>query len=244
MIDYIEIANEIRNRIHPESDSLLLAGSIIRNEGTKYSDLDIVVIYKSMPKAYRESFIYDGVLVETFVHDPETVDYFLNKFDKCNSSSTLAQMIVEGIEIPYSTPLLREIKKEANKYILAGPNKLNKQNIDNMRYAITNLIDDIRDSKNEPELLGTMSSLYTSLSDFYFKANGCWAGSDKYISRLLKKYDVNLEKKFFDAFSTAIRDVNIDKVIEIAEDILKPFGGFLFDGYRLDATEEMRIRKE
>lgn len=243
MIDYIGIANEIRNRKHPESNSLLLAGSIIRNEGTKYSDLDIVVIYQSLQRAYRESFIFDGVLVETFVHDPETVNYFLNNFDKLDNSSTLAQMIVEGIEIPYSTPLSREIKKVANEYIIAGPNELNKQNIDNMRYAITNLVDDIRDSKNKPELLGTMSYLYTSLSEFYFKANGYWAGSDKYVSRLLKKYDVNLEKKLFDAFSTAIKDVNIDKVIEIAEDILKPFGGFLFDGYRLDATEEMRIKK-
>ena len=110
MIDYIGIANEIRNRKHPESNSLLLAGSIIRNEGTKYSDLDIVVIYQSLQRAYRESFIFDGVLVETFVHDPETVNYFLNNFDKLDNSSTLAQMIVEGIEIPYSTPLSREIK--------------------------------------------------------------------------------------------------------------------------------------
>jgi predicted nucleotidyltransferase len=244
MIKYIEITNKIRNEKHPDSDSLILAGSIIRNEGTKYSDLDIVVIYKCLPKAYRESFTYNGVLVETFVHDPETVDFFLNKFDKVNNSSTLAQMIVEGIEIPYSTPLSREIKKRANECILIGPNGLDEQTTQNMRYAITNLIDDIREFKNKPELFGTLSSLYTSLSEFYFKANGYWAGSDKYVSRLMKKYNADLEKNFFDAFYTSIMNGNVDKVIKITEDILRPFGVFLIDGYRFDATEEMRIQKK
>ncbi|NPV00466.1 MAG: nucleotidyltransferase domain-containing protein [Brevinematales bacterium] len=244
MVDYIEIAKEIRNEKYPDSDSVLLAGSIVRNEETKYSDLDIIVIYKCLQKAYRESFIYSGVLVETFVHDPETIDYFLEKYDKSSSSSALSQMIVEGIEIPYSTPLSREIKKKAHGYILAGPNELDEQTNNNMRYAITNLIDDIRDYKNKSELLGTLSYLYISLSEFYFKANGCWAGTDKYVSRLMKKYNADLENKVFDAFNTAIKDENIDKVIKITEDILKPFGGFLFDGYRFDATEEMRMRKQ
>lgn len=243
MINYIGITNKIKNEKHPNSDSLLLAVSIIRNEGTRYSDLDIVVIYKSLPKAYRESFIYNGILVETFVHDPETVDFFLNKFDKVNNSSTLAQMIVEGIEIPYSTPLSSAIKKKANDFILTGPNGLDEQTNNNMRYAITNLIDDIRDPKNKSELFGTLSSLYTSLSEFYFKANGYWAGSDKYVSRLMKKINSDLEKNFFDAFNTAIMNDNVDKVIKITEDILRPFGGFLFDGYRFDATEEMRIQE-
>lgn len=243
VINYIKIAKELRNEKYPDSDSMFLAGSIVRNEGTKYSDLDIVVIYKCLKRAYRESFIYNGVLVETFVHDQETVEYFLEKFDKNCGTSTLAQMIVEGIEIPNSTPLSTAIKKRASEYIMDGPNKLDDQTIDNMRYAITSLIDDIRDFKNRPELLGTLSFLYSSLSEFYFKANGYWAGSDKYVSRLIKKYNADLEMKFFDAFNAAIKEGDVKKVIELTEDILKPFGGLLLNGYRFEATEEMRISK-
>jgi len=61
---------------------LLLAGSIVRGEGTPHSDLDLVVIFDRLPNAYRESFYFGDLPVEAFVHDPETLNYFLFEVDR------------------------------------------------------------------------------------------------------------------------------------------------------------------
>lgn len=244
MQKYLEIAKKVRDTKHPNSNFLFLAGSLLRGEGTNYSDLDIIVIYNKLEKAYRESFIIDGTMVETFVHDPETIDFFIEKFDKPESNPSLAHMIIEGIVIPKENNLSQELKNKAKELISNGPDNCNNQEIINMRYEITNLIDDIRDYRNDSELLGTLNTLYSSLAQFYFKANKYWVGKDKYISRVMVKIDPKLENEFFYAFYEAITNKKIEKVLKITEEILKPFGGFLFDGYRFDAKEEMRTVKE
>ena len=178
MDEYIELAKEIRAAKHPSCNFLFLAGSLIRGEGTRFSDLDIVVIYEKVEKAYRESFIFNGVMVETFVHDPETVDFFVDEFDKQDGNSALAQMIVEGIEIPSATILSQQLKAWARESILRGPDACNQQEIMNMRYAVTNIIDDIRDYRSESELLGSLTCLYSSLAQFFFRANRHWNGGE------------------------------------------------------------------
>ena len=79
---------------------IFLAGSIVRGESTPFSDLDLVVIFDKLPAAYRESFYFQGFPIEAFVHDPETLNYFLYEIDRPSGIPSLAQMIVEGIEIP------------------------------------------------------------------------------------------------------------------------------------------------
>jgi predicted nucleotidyltransferase len=244
MNKYIEIAQKVRDTKHPNCNFLFLAGSLLRGEGTNFSDLDIVVIYDKLEKAYRESFIIDDTMIETFVHDPETIDFFIEKSDKPDSNPSLSNMIIEGIVIPKANPLSQELKNKAKESISKGPDNCNNQEIMNMRYEITNLIDDIRDYRNDSELLGTLSTLYSSLAQFYFKANKYWAGKDKYISRAMMKIDPKIENDFSYAFYEAIINKKIEKVLNITEEILKPFGGFLFDGYRFDAKEEMRTIRE
>ncbi len=56
MDKYIRIAEKIYKEKYSNSAFLILAGSIVRGEGTKTSDLDIVVIYDKLDFAYRESF--------------------------------------------------------------------------------------------------------------------------------------------------------------------------------------------
>lgn len=60
----------------------------------------------------------------------------------------------------------------------------------------------------------------------------------------MMKIDPKLENDFCYAFYEAIINKKIEKVLKITEEILIPFGGFLFDGYRFDAKEEMRTVKE
>jgi predicted nucleotidyltransferase len=72
----IDAARKVARTRYPDAVLLLVAGSIVRGEGTPHSDLDLVVVYPKIEAAFRESFVFDGLPVDTLVHDPETLHYF------------------------------------------------------------------------------------------------------------------------------------------------------------------------
>src|SRR5688500_1680444 len=55
-----------------------VGGSIMRGQGTAASDIDMVVVFPRLERAWRESFMEDEFPVEVFVHDPQTLAYFLD----------------------------------------------------------------------------------------------------------------------------------------------------------------------
>jgi len=237
--ELIEITNEILQTKYPSAEFAFLSGSIVRGEGTAFSDLDIVVIFKDLPNAFRESFYFRKFPVETFVHTPETLNYFIFDLDRPSSIGSLARMVSEGIEVPKKSELSEKLKRLANDY-LANPPKISENEKRDMRCRITDLVDDIRAPRSKEELTASATVLYTVLADFYFRANGFWSAKGKSIPRHLQKINPDLRGKFRADFEELFVDGKQEKVIELAEEILEPHGGFLFDGLRLDASADCR----
>lgn len=119
-----KVAKEIFESKYPDANVVFLAGSIVRGEGTPCSDLDLVVIFDKLPAAYRESFYFQNFPVEALVHDPETLNYFLYEIDRPSGIPSLAQMIVEGVEVPKSNDLSQSLKRLAASVIESCPQKL------------------------------------------------------------------------------------------------------------------------
>src|SRR5436190_24007093 len=117
----INVANEIRLERYPGADVVFAAGSIVRGEGTAFSDLDLVIVHRHLAHAYRESFRFGGYQVEAFVHDRATLEYFIFDMDRPSGVPALPQMIVEGIEVPGPTTMSRMLKELASSVINAGP---------------------------------------------------------------------------------------------------------------------------
>ncbi len=115
------MANAIHANRYPDAVAIFAAGSIVRGEGTPFSDLDLVVVFAELPCAYRESFRFGGYPVEAFVHDPATLEYFFLDADRSSGVPTLPQMFVEGIEIPGPSEMSRSLKRRAAAVIEAGP---------------------------------------------------------------------------------------------------------------------------
>lgn len=241
MEKYIEIANRIYKEKYNNSEFLILAGSIIRGEGTKTSDLDIVVFYNQLDCAFRESFIYDGIMVEVFAHDLSTLKYFMYKFDYNEGTPILATMITEGIVIPKATVLSEEIKKMAKDYIEKGPEEIDVEKINSIRYMITNLVDDLKDSKNRYEQIAIASCLYEDLAKLYFRANRYWIGKSKSIVRVMKKCNPEFTKRYNESFDLLFKNGDDSKVVIIAQEILDMVGGYLFNGYKVEANHDWRI---
>ena len=81
------VVGRIRQQRYAGADVILLAGSVVRGQGTATSDLDLVVLFERLPQAYRESLHADGWPVEAFVHDPDTLRYFFLEHDRAKWSA-------------------------------------------------------------------------------------------------------------------------------------------------------------
>ena len=234
----IEITKEILRVKYREAEFAFLAGSIVRGEGTAFSDLDIVVIYKELPNAFRESFYFRNYPVETFVQTPETCNYFFETNAKTFVPS-LAAMVAEGIEVPAKTDLSISLKHLANEY-LSCPPVISAEEIRDTRAWLTDLIDDIRAPRSKEELTATGTTLYAVLANFYLRTNGAWAAKSKSIPRALKKSNPDFQQRFGASFEQLFVAGETETIIKLTEELLAPHGGFLFNGLRLDASSDCR----
>ncbi len=226
---------------YPAADVIFLAGSVVRGEGTKTSDLDIVVLYESMSNAYRDSYFCGGWPVEAFVHDPQTFNYFVQKVDGPAGVPALAAMVSEGIELPSATVLSRRIKYLANDVLQAGPARWSTTEIDKSRYLISDLIEDLREPRSLSEMYAVAIQLYNAISNHYFRSKGLWSAKGKTIPRRLRKVDATFAGKFESAFESAFAKGETDDIFALANDLLSAHGGFLFEGHRLEAPQDWKI---
>jgi hypothetical protein len=236
------VTKELFETRYQGAEAIFVAGSVVRGEASTYSDLDLVVVFPKVKAAYRESFTHKGWPVEAFIHDEETIRYFFNHVDRPIGRGTLADMIIEGHEVPGPTPLTESLKSYANEIIKEGPPALTAEDLDDRRYHITELIDDIREPRNRQELIASGTLVYVELADYYFRSRRGWIGTGKSMLKRMKRIDPVFARKFTEAFDVLFANGQTSKVVELAEELLAADGGFLFDGYRRDVPSEWRGR--
>ena len=237
--DPVEVAQNILKVKYPDALLAFAGGSFNRGEATAYSDIDLVVIFDRLEHGWRESFTFDGWPVEAFVHDPQTLRYFFAK-DAEEGTSILASMVSEGPAVLASHALADQLKAEARKISAAGPPLWDEPTITEKRYQITNLVDDLRDPRNPIEAAASIAALHQSLGEFYFRTKQLWWCADKHIPRKLAKANPQLAVRWNTAFLKAWSGERA-ALITLAEEILAPYGGFLFDGYKLPAPADWRL---
>ena len=82
--------------------------------------------------------------------------------------------------------------------------------------------------------------LYGLLADFYFRRRSLWSAKGKSIPRQLAKVNPKFQRRFSLAFDKLFANGNTGPVIRLAEEVLKPAGGFLFEGYTVQAPKKWR----
>jgi hypothetical protein len=234
------VVRQLHAERYPDAPLLLLAGSLVRGDGTVHSDLDLVVVHEHVDHAYRESFRYQGWPVEAFVHDAETMEHFFVEVDRPSGVMSLANMVVEGIELPAPSPLSRAVKARARAVLAAGPAPLDTAALRHKRYAITDLVDDLRAPRSPGEQVATAIRLYGALADLHLRARGRWSAHGKHVPRALAADDPAYAARFVAAFDALFAGHESGPVVRLAEETLAPLGGFLFEGHRLDAPASWR----
>ncbi|HEY0098279.1 MAG TPA: nucleotidyltransferase domain-containing protein [Pyrinomonadaceae bacterium] len=239
-ISPVEAAREIFRTRHAGARVLFLAGSVMRGAGTPTSDLDIVVVYEHLPVAYRESFMHGGWPVETFVNDAETLNYFLHESDPQTGFPAMANMVLEGREIPEPSAFSQSMKRLAAASLAAGPPALSEADMRRLRYTLTDVSDDLRHPRSDAELVAAGARLYELVADFYLRSRTLWSARGKAIPARLREVDAAFAARLCEAFETLFKSKRPEGVVALVEEVLEPFGGFLFDGYKLDADNDKR----
>ncbi|WP_144513527.1 nucleotidyltransferase domain-containing protein [Bacillus sp. FJAT-22090] len=227
----IEAAKHFISLHFPDCQGAILAGSVIREEATDTSDLDIVVFSENIHSSYRESLIHDGWPIEVFVHNLTSYKAFFES-DRKRARPSLPRMVAEGLVLK-NEGILKAIQTEAKQLLTAGPEPWTIEVINMKRYFITDALEDFIGSNNRSELLFIANTLAELISEFILRTNFRWIGSSKWIIRSLKEFDEMFAAQFIKAFDLYYLTGKKSEVIAIVEEVLQPYGGRLFEGFSL-----------
>lgn len=225
----LALAETIFSSRYAGASFAFVAGSIMRGQGTYFSDVDLVVVYDHLEAARRESFVIEGVPVEAFVHDVGTLEWFVNE-DVSRGRPSILNMIVEGTAIGHAPDRAEILRCAVSERLENGPRPLAPADLDALRYEITDALDDLRGDRSQSEMMAIGVMLYPKLVELALRGRGQWNGIGKWAPRLLSAADRPLAQSFEDGFQKLFVSGKADLVIALAESELKPHGGPLFDG--------------
>ncbi len=228
----VEVAAEVA-LLYPASGAIFLAGSVIREEHTASSDLDMVVVTEQDPAApYRQSRMIGGWPVELFVHTSVSLEQFF-KSDLQRRQPSLLQMCLEGLIVWQTDDQAIAIKDRAQALLKAGPEPLSEQEILVQRYHISDLLADLEGSTRIEENLFIIPELVNNSLNFYLALQQSWSGKGKWLWRALQRSHPEQSEHLKLALEAAYQDYNHQPLIEWVESILEPVGGSYFDGHYL-----------
>ncbi|MCT8138320.1 nucleotidyltransferase domain-containing protein [Anaerobacillus sp. CMMVII] len=232
----IEAAEKFIVKYFPQCDGAILAGSVVKGDWTPTSDLDIIIFDKKQPTAYRESLVEFGWAIEVFVHNFRSYQsFFITDCERARPS--LPRMVLEGISLR-NNAIVKKAKAEAKALLEKGPEKWSHQTLKTKQYFITDALEDFIGVSNRAEEVMIANTLVELASEFVLRTNGRWIGASKWLIRELNHYDERFAKRFFEAFDDFYRTGTKEKVIELVDEVLEPYGGRFFAGYSLGKSQK------
>jgi hypothetical protein len=232
-----EAAHGIWRERYEGARVVFLGGSVLRGEATPASDLDVVVVYERLPNSYREAFVHGGWPVEAFVHDAGSLEEFFER-DRRRGLPSLLSMVWEGLEVPEADEFSAGLKQRARELLEAGPPAWDEEELTLRRYRLTDWVDDMRFPRSPEELVATGAWLYQDAAEFYFRTRGMWSAHSKTIPRRLRAADADFAARFLRAFDALFAKKQQEPAIALVAELLEPFGGLLFEGFRKTVNRE------
>jgi hypothetical protein len=228
--DPVAAAQKIVNERYQGAVCAFASGDWQRQEATPYSIISVVVIMTRLNQSYRESLRVDKQPIEVFVHDPETWDYLSLHRDRAKGDASVAQIMARGEALLPGSAMATEMQQRAKAMLAAGPEPLLEEQNLQKRYEISVLTDELRAPHSHGEAMGSLSLLHETLANFYLRARGEWSANGRAIPKALKAVDADFAKRWQRVFTTAFMG-DRSGLVALVEEVLEPYGGFLFDGH-------------
>ncbi|WP_328328314.1 nucleotidyltransferase domain-containing protein [Kribbella sp. NBC_00382] len=235
----IEEATQTARRLveerYPQARAAWLGGSIARGAATATSDLDITVLLPGPPAPLRESIRYADWPVELFVHTEASLAHYCDK-DRQRRQPSMMRLVGETIVLLDTDGSGARLQATGKAQLLAGPPPLPRQDIDMLRYKISDLLEDLIGANSNDVRTVVASVLWQEAATLLLTGANHWAGTGKGLLRELAAYDATHTTDYATALPAAVRaaaDGNSAAMITAVDTILEPYGGRLFAGYHL-----------
>ena len=227
---------------YPDAVAAVIGGSFATGRQTATSDIDLLLLFEHVDAAWRNTIVYEGQTVELFAHDLGTFRYFCEEIDAPRGTVPLAMMVIEGENILAASTQHQQLLALAQASHAAGPPPLDTNNLRQRRYAITNALEDLADSRHPGEAMAVACSLYGMLADLHLRAAGQWSGGGKHLFRRLHAHDAVVAAQLDGAQRLLASDLPAGQqaYAQVAGAILAPAGGPLLAGYELPAPAHWR----
>ncbi|MEU9335149.1 nucleotidyltransferase domain-containing protein [Streptomyces sp. NPDC048290] len=233
-MDPVVVARAVVEERHPAARAAFLGGSVLTKRRTALSDLDIVVLLPGLPAPYRESLQYGDWPVELFVHTEESWHQFVNREIR-KRRSPLLWMCADGELLFDVDGLGASVAAEARKLALAGPPSATVEEIEDFRYGITDLLDDLAGCTDQGERLFIVTELARRTGELALALGGSWGGGGKWLARRLEDTAPGLNARLHHAVREALNG-QTEALAGVVEAVLAPAGGRLWIGYRRSGT--------
>ncbi|MGV9272324.1 nucleotidyltransferase domain-containing protein [Streptomyces griseosporeus] len=233
-MDAIEAARAVVDEHHPDALAAFLGGSVVTGRRTATSDLDIVVLLQGAPAPYRASLQYADWPVEMFVHTEATWHAYVER-ELHKRRSPLLWMCADGLLLFDIEGLGARLTAEARKLTAAGPPLASAEEIDDRRYAITDLLDDLMGSNDQSERLFIATELVRRTGELALAIGGSWGGGGKWLARRLETTAPGLSMRLHHG----LRDVlngRVEPLVAVVDEVIDQVGGRLWVGYRRTGT--------
>ena len=220
----------------PDAVQAWLAGSTTTGRATETSDLDITVL-RDAGEVYRESVEYAGWPVELFVHTPASVEHFVVK-DLQRRHPTMARLVATGV------PLLGEergadVRRYCEGVLEGGPGAATPDELELMRYGLTDQLDDLADVGPGPEAAAVAIGVWQATAELALALAESWHGTGKWLVRELQALDAREGTHLTTALDTGLRRAMTGErgsLISVADAVLERSGGRHWAGLHRAAT--------
>ncbi len=201
---------------------------------TPTSDLDIVVLLHGAPAPYRASLRHDDWPVELFVHTEASWHAYVER-EVRKRRSPLLWMCADGLMLFDADGVGARIAAEAGKLVTAGPPTASAEEIDDYRYSITDLFDDLVGSTDQGEQLFIAAELTRRTGELALAIDGAWSGGGKWLARRLDDTAPGLSTRLHHAVREVLEG-QVEPLVSAVDGVLGRAGGRLWAGYKRGGT--------
>ncbi len=233
-MDPVAAARAVVEERHPAARAAFLGGGILSERRTALSDLDIVVLLHGTPAPYRESFRFRDWPVELFVHTEGTWHAFVEREIR-RRRSPLLWMCADGLLLFDTDGLGARLGAAARELAVGGPPAATAEELEDWRYAITDLLDDLAGSTDQAETLFIAAELARRVGELALNASGSWCGGGKWLARRLDAAAPGLAARLHDSVREALGG-RVESLVDVTDEVLGQVGGRLWAGYRRGGT--------
>ncbi|QKW23171.1 nucleotidyltransferase domain-containing protein [Kitasatospora sp. NA04385] len=226
----IEQARRLVAELHPDASAVVLAGSVAAGRARAGSDLDLAVLLPDGRDTHRATLRHEGRIAEVFAHTRAGLDE-LRAFDAASRRGVVQQLYATGLVLLDRDGHAARIVEDCRAELRAGPPPLTAEQRENLRYALTDLLDDLRDAPDRLEALAVGADTLRSAADLLSDHHRAWTGTGKWFPRRLLAADPDLGRDLLEAHRALSETGDPAALLTAAEAVLALAGGPLSAGY-------------